>query len=123
MRSIETLVVVAVVAAVSGCTARERPSLSQRPTTTHLLSEEATGADRSVELAVQRKLRADPRLERRDIRAAATERGVVTLYGTVPTEAERVLAARLASDVSGVKRIDNEIEILVPNPDIRRENY
>jgi hyperosmotically inducible protein len=100
-----------------------RPSLKENPTVTHRLSEEATGIDRSVEMQVQRRLNDDRRLGSYDIRVAATERGVVTLYGTVPTEADRVLAARVASDVSGVKRIDNELAIRVPSPDIRHETY
>ncbi len=100
-----------------------RPRLTRSPTVTHDLSEQATGIDASVERQVRRRLRDDRRLAEYDIRVAATERGVVTLTGTVPSEGDRIRAARLASDVSGVKRIDNELAIRIPSPDIRRETY
>jgi osmotically-inducible protein OsmY len=113
----------AAVAAASACTQRSRPNLAEQPTTSYRLSEEATGIDGSVETQVQRRLDDDPVVGKYDLRVAATERGVVTLYGTVPTEDQRVRAARVASDVSGVKRIDNEIAVRRPDPDIVRETY
>jgi hypothetical protein len=115
-----TTIVALVVAsglALGACAQRPRPSLAERPTPTHALSEEATGIDRSVEAQVQRRLASDATLAARDLRVAATETGVVTLYGTVRSENERHRAASLASAVVGVKRIDNEITIRGPHAD------
>jgi osmotically-inducible protein OsmY len=40
-----------------------------------------------------------------------TNRGTVTLYGEVRTEAERQLAAKVAEDVSGVREVVNHIQV------------
>lgn len=118
-----TALVVASGLALGACAQRARPSLAERPTSTHVLSEEATGIDRSVETQVQRRLASDTALAGRDLRVAATETGVVTLYGSVETESERQRAASLASAVVGVKRIDNEIRVRRPEPGLRQETY
>jgi hyperosmotically inducible protein len=41
----------------------------------------------------------------------ATDRGIVTLSGTVPTETERARADELARNTEGVKRVVNDIKI------------
>lgn len=38
--------------------------------------------------------------------------GVVTLYGKLPTAAQRTLAAKTASDIAGVKRVQNLIQVV-----------
>jgi hyperosmotically inducible periplasmic protein len=40
-----------------------------------------------------------------------TNRGTVTLYGEVRSEAERQLAAKVAEDVSGVREVVNHIQV------------
>jgi osmotically-inducible protein OsmY len=41
-----------------------------------------------------------------------TDRGVVTLFGTVPTQAAKQKAAAEASKVAGVKRVKNELQVV-----------
>lgn len=53
---------------------------------------------------------ADDILSALDI-AVETNEGVVTLTGTVGTEAETEQAARVARDVEGVKQVQNNIKI------------
>ncbi len=43
-----------------------------------------------------------------------TRDGVVTLYGTATSDAQKDLAERLAMGVSGVKSVDNEINVKTP---------
>ena len=66
--------------------------------------------DASISIAVQKKLTSDrlayfPRID------VDTERGVVNLSGVVQTEAQRAQAARLAQEVEGVIRVDNNLQI------------
>jgi hyperosmotically inducible periplasmic protein len=69
--------------------------------------------DASISTAVQMKLSRDrlsnfPRID------VDTERGVVNLSGVVETEAQRVQAARLAQQVEGVVKVNNNLEIQTP---------
>ena len=41
-----------------------------------------------------------------------TDRGVVTLFGSVPTQAAKQKAAAVASKVPGVKRVKNELQVV-----------
>ncbi len=43
-----------------------------------------------------------------------TERAVVTLFGIVPTAAIRTAAGNEAGKVDGVKRVDNQLEVVAP---------
>ena len=110
MRLVEPLIVAAATIVSLRCTVRNQPSAA-RPSMTAptLLSDRSANADCGLETRVSKKLDTDRRLEQRDIHVAATDRGIVALYGTVPTDEEWFLAGRLASDVSGVKRVYNEI--------------
>ena len=52
--------------------------------------------------------------------SVTTKRGVVTLSGKAKNEAEKDLAAKLASDVKGVKGVDNQMTIDSPNLKLRK---
>jgi hyperosmotically inducible protein len=69
-----------------------------------------TMSDASISTAVQTKLTSDrlsnfPRID------VDTERGVVNLSGVVETEAQRARAERLAHQVEGVVRVNNNLQI------------
>lgn len=69
-----------------------------------------TMSDASISTAVQAKLTRDrlgnfPRID------VDTERGVVNLSGIVETEAQRAHAARLAQQVEGVVKVNNNLQI------------
>src|SRR5437868_11996052 len=69
-----------------------------------------TMSDASISTAVQAKLTSDhlsnfPRID------VDTERGVVNLSGVVETEAQRAQASRLAKQVEGVVRVNNNLQI------------
>jgi translation initiation factor IF-1 len=69
-----------------------------------------TMSDASITTAVQTKLTRDrlsnfPRID------VDTERGVVNLSGVVETEAQRAQAERLAHQVEGVVRVNNNLQI------------
>ena len=66
--------------------------------------------DASISTAVQTKLTSDsvanfPRID------VDTERGVVSLNGVVETAAQRARAERLARQVDGVIRVNNNLQI------------
>ena len=65
--------------------------------------------DRSLDEAVEHQMRADRSLRKRDISVSVAD-GVVTLSGTVQTNAERRRAGRLAK-VSGVTRVENQLVV------------
>src|SRR5262245_43241308 len=69
--------------------------------------------DENKELAgkVKSALGADPVLKMLAIDAGASE-GVVTLYGTADNRKNRDKAARVASEVPGVKSVKNELVIV-----------
>jgi hyperosmotically inducible periplasmic protein len=69
-----------------------------------------TMSDASISSAVQTKLTSDrlsnfPRID------VDTERGVVNLSGVVETEAQRAQAGRLARQVEGVVKVNNNLQI------------
>lgn len=69
-----------------------------------------TVSDESITAAVQTKLTKDrvsnfPRID------VDTERGVVNLSGIVQTDAQRAQATRLAQQVEGVTRVNNNLQV------------
>ncbi|OQW32280.1 MAG: hypothetical protein A4E19_19825 [Nitrospira sp. SG-bin1] len=66
--------------------------------------------DASVTAAVQKNLTADRRANfaRVDV---DTEQGIVRLSGTVQTSEHRIRAEELAKQVSGVRRVDNHLQV------------
>src|SRR3954463_2267024 len=84
--------------ALSGCQSLTGKTASQ------------TMSDASISTAVQAKLTSDrpsnfPRID------VDTERGVVNLSGVVETEGQRTQAARLAQQVKGVVRVNNNLQL------------
>ena len=72
-----------------------------------------TISDASISTAVQMKLTRD-RLSNFSRIDVDTERGIVNLSGVVETEAQRVQAARLAQQVQGVVKVNNNLQIQTP---------
>jgi len=88
----------ALLGALSGCQSTTGKTASQ------------TMSDASISTAVQTKLTSDrlsnfPRID------VDTERGVVNLSGVVETEAQRARAERLAHQVDGVVKVNNNLQI------------
>ena len=95
---IGTCVVLLFLIALTGCQSTTGKTASQ------------TMSDASISTAVQAKLTRDrlanfPRID------VDTERGVVNLSGVVETETQRAQAARLAQQVEGVVRVNNNLQI------------
>jgi len=70
----------------------------------------AAASDRSITAAILGRYAASEGLSGRGLRVD-TRRGVVTLRGSVDSYGLRDEAFRLASDVAGVVRVDNQIAI------------
>jgi hyperosmotically inducible protein len=70
-----------------------------------------TTTDAYITSAAKMRLIADKDTPGTDINVD-TDRGVVTLFGTVPTPAVKRKAAAEASKVAGVKRVKNELQVV-----------
>jgi hypothetical protein len=90
--------VLALLGALSGCQSTTGKTAGQ------------TMKDASISTAVQTKLTSD-RLSNFSRIDVDTERGVVNLSGVVETEAQRAQAERLAHQVDGVVRVNNNLQI------------
>jgi len=66
-------------------------------------------SDKPADKQIEKAIKADPMLKQDDIHVSVKD-NVVTLSGTVPTDAERARAAELAK-VAGVSRVDNQIVV------------
>ncbi len=66
--------------------------------------------DKAIASEVQARLFQDPVLKTRDIRVDS-QKGVVTLAGTVETELEKGAAERLAGQAGGVKQVLNQLTV------------
>jgi hyperosmotically inducible protein len=78
------------------------------------------GSDTAITTTVQARFFGDDAVKARDVEVD-TDEGVVTLTGTVDSEAERTRAAQLAQQVEGVVRVENEISVEPPAPEPVRE--
>ena len=73
-------------------------------------SSDAASGDSQIISAIQGKLYADPSIQSKQISVDAAQ-GVVTLSGTVATDAERTQASAAAATVPGVKTVVNNIVV------------
>jgi hyperosmotically inducible protein len=71
----------------------------------------ATMSDLWITSATKMKLAADSRTPATEINVDSRD-GVVTLFGMVPSEESKSAAAEIARDVAGVKRVENQIEVV-----------
>lgn len=72
-------------------------------------------ADPEIELYVQEALARDPLVESSEV-VVTSSSGVVELHGTVDSEEERDRAARIASRVLGVERVENDLTLPPASP-------
>jgi hyperosmotically inducible protein len=68
-------------------------------------------SDLWITSATKMKLAADSRTPATEINVDSRD-GVVTLFGMVPSEESKSAAAEIARGVSGVKRVENQIEVV-----------
>lgn len=71
----------------------------------------ATWNDREVSETVMAVVASDPRIDARNV-AADVQGGVVHLRGTVPTDEQKRLAAELARQAPGVRRVVDELKVV-----------
>jgi BON domain len=72
-----------------------------------------TPDDTAITSAIEAKLFQDPTLKMEDIHVVC-QKGVVLLTGTVEDDAEKSSAEQLASGVSGVKQVMNQLTVMAP---------
>jgi osmotically-inducible protein OsmY len=78
------------------------------------------GTDPAITTTIQARFFGDEAIKARDVEVD-TDEGVVTLSGTVESEAERARAVQLAQQVEGVTRVENEISVEPREPDTTRD--
>jgi osmotically-inducible protein OsmY len=72
----------------------------------------AAASDKVLDSRIEQRIHSDATLKKHHI-DVSVDAGVATLTGTVPTEADRVKATRLAT-VKGIARVDNKITVDLP---------
>jgi len=72
----------------------------------------AATSDKVLDSRIEQRIHSDAMLKKHHI-DVSVDKGVATLTGTVPTEAERVKATRLAT-IKGIARVDNKIIVDLP---------
>jgi osmotically-inducible protein OsmY len=75
------------------------------------LSENASGAEASLVVTVQRQLAADPELAREPIQVEGNERRMVTLRGHVRSARLRDRAEDVAQHVANVQHVENRLVV------------
>jgi len=75
----------------------------------------------SLQEAVLRELRFDPRVDASKIGVTATSNGVVTLTGTANTYMEKLAAEEAAKRVRGIRAVANDIEVFISGSDRRSD--
>ena len=76
------------------------------------------GKAKDVRIAVENELRFDPRVDSSDI-TVMNIGGNVNLTGTVPSFPRYLQASAAARRVAGVKTVDNNLEVVLPDSDYR----
>ena len=71
----------------------------------------AVMSDLWITSATKMKLAADSRTPATEINVDSRD-GVVTLFGMVPSQESKSAAAEIARDVTGVKRVENQVEVV-----------
>jgi osmotically-inducible protein OsmY len=83
------------------------------------LSENASGAEASLVVQVQREIATDPVLGREHIKVEGNERRQITLVGTVATPAMRERAEDVAQRVANVQMVENRLVVRSEGTDRR----
>lgn len=113
-RTLNWALAVGLTAAVAGCNRQEAPETA---TQTPAQTQPATSPqqdDASLTTAVQAKYYGDDDVRGHDIRVVS-ENGVVTLNGTIESEAARQRAVSLAREVPGVTRVEDQLRVQTAN--------
>jgi osmotically-inducible protein OsmY len=76
------------------------------------------GTTKDIREAVNAELKFDPLVDDADIHVVNVS-GNVALNGTVPSYPQYLEAAAAAQRVSGVKRVDNHLQVVLPDADFR----
>lgn len=101
------------VAMISGCSSMllgGSGAAAGNPIGADTRSGSQVSADDRISATVRARYSADPELSAAGLKVQ-TLRGTVTLRGIVPGFEQRDRAVRLAQDVSGVLRVDNQISV------------
>jgi hyperosmotically inducible protein len=90
---------------------RQEEVLAQSPPATNSQASGSTFSDMWISTASKMRLMADGDTPALDINVD-TDNGVVTLFGVVPTEQSKQAAENDVMKVSGVKRVDNQLQVV-----------
>ncbi len=74
----------------------------------------------SITAGVKAKFLADSQIKSLDI-SVATEKGVVTLTGTVDNQAEITKAGEIAKSIKGVTKVRNDLKLKTPEQPLNQE--
>ncbi len=96
--------------AVAGCNRQEAPDTATQAPPQAQQSANPQQTDASLTTAVQAKYYGDDEVRGHDIRVVS-DGGVVTLNGTVESEAARQRAVSLAREVPGVTRVEDQLRV------------
>ena len=113
-KSMTLVVAVAASTTLIGCNREDAPVATNQETP----QARAAGpqADAAITTSVQAKYYGEDDVRGRDIRVV-TDNGVVTLTGTVESEAARQRAVALAREVQGVSRVEDQLRVQTANAD------
>ena len=107
LRTLNMALALGLTTAVAGCNRQEAPDTATQTPPQAQQSANPQQDDASLTTAVQAKYYGDDDVRGRDIRVVS-ESGVVTLHGTVESEAARQRAVALAREVPGVTRVEDQ---------------
>ena len=111
-----TLLLVFLVVSFAGCTSMLLGSggaSAGRPIGSDSRSASDAGDDARISATIRNRFAGDSELAAARLQVA-TMRGVVSLKGTVPAFEQRDRAVRLAQDVEGVVRVENQLVVRRP---------